>query len=188
MRSHIRITSSTRAGARRDRVVAQPAAPARVHRPVRTGLTCISPPQRRLHGLQRAAHSLRQLPSQPEAPVSPRPAVVPKPEEVERLRPSLPALRAVRLRTCRTRLLRVQLQPESREPLPDHLHESHRVVAVLEAQHKVIAYGTPRRAPLAAATPARTRSSTWCRYTFASSGDITAPCGVPCTTSTSSPG
>ena len=34
---------------------------------------------------------------------------------------------------------------------------------------------------------ANQRSSTWCRYTFASSGDITAPCGVPRTTSTSSP-
>ena len=88
------------------------------------------------------------------------------------------------------RLLRVHFQPERCELLPDRLHESLRIAAVLKPQDEII--GVPHEIRLAPTSRGRhsranQRSSTWCRYTFASSGDITAPCGVPLTTSTSSP-
>ena len=78
-----------------------------------------------------------------------------QPEKIERLRPTLPALTPVRHREPaelhKTRLLRVQLQPEGRKSLPEWLHETHRIAAVLKPQDKVI--GIPHDVRLAPGLP-----------------------------------
>ena len=78
-----------------------------------------------------------------------------EPEKVERLRSSFPALRTVR--RCeppelqQARLLRVHFQSERSEPLPDRLHESLRIAAVLKPQDEII--GVPHEIRLAPDLP-----------------------------------
>ena len=115
-----------------------------------------APTQLGLDGLEGPSHPLRdRFPAQTEAPIALRPAVVREAEEVERLRTPLPALRTVRSREPaefqQARLLRVHFQPVRCEPLPDRLHESLRIAAVLKPQDEII--GVPHEIRLAPDLP-----------------------------------
>src|SRR5215471_11025203 len=80
------------------------------------------------------------------------------------------------------RLVRMEREPVPIKPLSQHFQNPFGVVVALERHHEVISkphQGTNGPVMRGFTTSSNHSSSTWCRKTFESIGEITPPCGVP---------